>query len=80
MNAVGAMGICVGMAERVCDFISTMDTSRIPEWNMWYRILTCGFPLKVSGETDLPCLSGGRVGQGRVYVQLSEQVELDFAE
>ena len=80
MNGVGAMEICVSVAEGVCDFISAMDTSRIPEWNMWYQILNCGFPLKVSGETDFPCMSGGRVGQGRVYVQLGEQSQLDFAD
>jgi hypothetical protein len=80
MNGVGAMEICVSIAEGVCDFISAMDTSRIPEWNMWYHILNCGFPLKVSGETDFPCMSGGRVGQGRVYVQLGERVELEFSE
>lgn len=80
MNGVGAMEICVSTAEGVCDFISAMDTARIPEWNMWYHLLNCGFPLKVSGETDFPCMSGGRVGQGRVYVQLGEQRNLDFAE
>jgi len=80
MNGVGAMEICVSVAEGVCDFISAMDTARIPEWNMWYHILNCGFPLKVSGETDFPCMSGNRVGQGRVYVELGPQSELDFAE
>lgn len=68
MNSVGAMEICVSTAAGVCDFISAMDTSRVAEWNMWYHILNCGFPLKVSGETDFPCMSGDRVGQGRVYV------------
>ena len=80
MNGVGAMEICVSVAEGVCDFISAMDTARIPEWNIWYHILNCGFPLKVSGETDFPCMSGGRVGQGRVYVQLGKRSELDFSE
>ncbi len=70
MNGVGAMEICVTMAEGVCDFISAMDTRRIQEWNTWYHLLNCGFPLKVSGETDFPCMSSRRVGQGRVYVQL----------
>jgi hypothetical protein len=42
--------------------------------------MNCGFPLKVSGETDFPCMSGTRVGQGRVYVQLGRGVEkIDFA-
>jgi len=78
MNSVGAMEICVTVAAGVCDFISAMDTARIPEWNMWYHLLNCGFPLKVSGETDFPCMSGNRVGQGRVYVQLGQLRSLDF--
>lgn len=83
MNGVGAMEICVTTAEGVCDFISAMDTRRIQEWNTWYHILNCGFPLKVSGETDFPCMSSRRVGQGRVYVQLglengASQVPLEF--
>jgi hypothetical protein len=78
MNSVGAMEICVSTAAGVCDFISAMDTPRIAEWNMWYHILNCGFPLKVSGETDFPCMSGDRVGQGRVYVQLGNVKRLDF--
>ena len=70
MNGVGAMEICVSTAEGVCDFISAMDTERISEWNTWYHLMNCGFPLKLSGETDFPCMSSRRVGQGRVYVQL----------
>jgi hypothetical protein len=80
MNGVGAMEICVSTAEGVCDFISAMDTSRIPEWNCWYHILNCGFPLKVSGETDFPCMSSRSVGQGRVYVELGRPRRVDFAE
>ncbi|MBS0204106.1 MAG: DUF1648 domain-containing protein [Planctomycetes bacterium] len=83
MNGVGAMEICVTTAEGVCDFISAMDTRRIQEWNTWYHILNCGFPLKVSGETDFPCMSSRRVGQGRVYVQLGpptgQNTPLDYA-
>jgi hypothetical protein len=80
MNGVGAMEICVSTAEGVCDFISAMDTARIPEWNCWYHILNCGFPLKVSGETDFPCMSSRGVGQGRVYVQLGKTGRVDFTE
>jgi hypothetical protein len=79
MNGVGAMEICVSTAEGVCDFISAMDTPRIQEWNTWYHILNCGFPLKVSGETDFPCMSSRSVGQGRVYVQLGKVERVDFA-
>jgi hypothetical protein len=79
MNGVGAMEISVSTAEGVCDFISAMDTARIQEWNTWYHLLNCGFPLKVSGETDFPCMSSRRVGQGRVYVQLGKVEQLDYA-
>jgi hypothetical protein len=78
MNGVGAMEICVSTAEGVCDFISAMDTARIQEWNTWYHILNCGFPLKVSGETDFPCMASRNVGQGRVYVQLGRRDQVDF--
>lgn len=78
MNGVGAMEIGVTTALGLCDFISAMDSARIPEWNCWYHLLNCGFPLKVSGETDFPCMSSTRVGQGRVYVQLGKIDRLDF--
>lgn len=80
MNGGGALEICVSTAEGVCDFISAMDTARIPEWNTWYHLMNCGFPLKLSGETDFPCMSSRRVGQGRVYVQLGKVDRLDFGE
>jgi hypothetical protein len=79
MNGVGAMELPVSVVEGVCDFISAMDTRRIQEWNTWYHVLNCGFPLKVSGETDFPCMSSRSVGQGRVYVRLSPQQPLDYA-
>lgn len=80
MNGIGAQEICVTTAMGLCDFISAMDTARTPEWNCWYHIMNCGFPLKASGETDFPCISGSRVGQGRVYVQLGKKTELvDYA-
>ena len=78
MNGVGAMEIAVTTALGVCDFISAMDTRRIQEWNTWYHLLNCGFPLKVSGETDFPCMSSTRVGQGRVYVRLGDVEQIDF--
>ncbi|WP_169977535.1 CehA/McbA family metallohydrolase [Tautonia rosea] len=78
MDGVGAMEIVVAAPLELCDFISAMDTPRIAEWNMWYHLLNCGFPMKVSGETDFPCMSGMRVGQGRVYVQLGAVEAIDF--
>jgi hypothetical protein len=78
MDGIGAQEICVTCAQGVCDFISAMDTARVPEWNCWYHIMNCGFPLKASGETDFPCISGSRVGEGRVYVQLGKVESIDF--
>ena len=75
MNGIGAQEICVTTAQGLCDFISAMDTNRVPEWNCWYHLMNCGYPLKVSGETDFPCITDSRVGQGRVYVQLGTKIE-----
>lgn len=52
------------------DFISTMNTERVAEWNMWYHVLNCGYRVVASGETDFPCMSGERVGIGRVYAKV----------
>ena len=80
MDGGGAMEIFVSTAEGVCDFISAMDTPRIAEWNPWYHLMNCGFPLKLSGETDFPCMSSRRVGHGRVYVQLGDVAAVDFTD
>lgn len=74
----GGHEIFVTTAVGVCDFISAMDTARLLEWNAWYHMLNCGFPLKAAGETDFPCMSGTRVGQGRTYVQLGKVERIDF--
>jgi hypothetical protein len=79
LNGIGAQEVFVTTAQHLCDFISAMDTQRVPEWNCWYHLLNCGFPLKVSGETDFPCISGSRVGEGRVYVHLGKVDKIDFA-
>jgi hypothetical protein len=78
LNSVGAQEIFVAAAHGLVDFISTMDTDRIREWNAWYHLLNAGIPLKASGETDFPCMSGTRVGQGRSYVQLGTQHTVDY--
>lgn len=59
------------------DFIATMNTPREAEWNMWYHVLNCGFPVVASGETDFPCMSGERVAMGRVYVQLEGKLDYE---
>ncbi|MEZ6039967.1 MAG: CehA/McbA family metallohydrolase [Planctomycetaceae bacterium] len=59
------------------DFISTMNTERVAEWNMWYHVLNCGFRVAASGETDFPCMSGERVGIGRVYAQVDGKLTFE---
>lgn len=76
----GGHEIFVTTAHGVCDFISAMDTARLLEWNAWYHLMNCGFPLKAAGETDFPCMSGTRVGQGRTYVKLGKVARLDFTQ
>ena len=80
LNSVGAQEIFVTAALGAADFISAMDTHRIREWNAWYHLLNVGFPLKTGGETDFPCMSGTRVGQGRTYVRLGRQSRIDYAQ
>ena len=59
------------------DFISAMNTPRVAEWNMWYHVLNCGFRVAASGETDFPCMSGERVGIGRVYAKVDGRLAFD---
>ena len=80
LNSVGAQEIFVAAAHGLVDFISAMDTDRIREWNAWYHLLNAGIPLKASGETDFPCMSGTRAGQGRSYVQLGNVRTVDYAQ
>jgi hypothetical protein len=66
-----------GKPVRSTDFISTMNTDRKAEWNMWYHTLNCGFRVRASGETDFPCVTGERVGVGRVYVKVDPPLTYD---
>lgn len=59
------------------DFIATMNTPRESEWNIWYHVLNCGTKVVASGETDFPCITGERVGLGRVYVKLDGKLDYD---
>jgi hypothetical protein len=56
------------------DFMSTVDTPSVWELNMWYQTLNVGFRTRISGETDFPCITDERVGQGRSYVKLDGQL------
>lgn len=63
-----------GLPVPAVDFIATMNTPRCDEWNMWYHTLNCGYRVRASGETDFPCMSGERVGIGRVYVKVDGEL------
>jgi hypothetical protein len=52
------------------DFISAGDTPPVWELNIWYHALNAGFRTHISGETDFPCITDERVGQGRSYVKI----------
>jgi hypothetical protein len=52
------------------DFISAGDTPYVWELNIWYQTLNVGFRTRIAGETDFPCITDGRVGVGRSYVQV----------
>jgi hypothetical protein len=52
------------------NFISAADTPYVWELNIWYHTLNVGFRTRISGETDFPCITDARVGQGRVYAKI----------
>ncbi|MDO8545264.1 MAG: CehA/McbA family metallohydrolase [Opitutaceae bacterium] len=74
----GPAEMFVTVALGACDFTCAIDTNRIPELNMWYHMLNCGLSVRIVGESDFPCMSLTRVGQGRTYVQLGRQTRLDY--
>jgi hypothetical protein len=76
-NGIGANEYIVDVTHDVVDFISNADTPFVFEWNIWYHTLNCGFRTRVSGETDFPCMSDGRVGAGRSYVRLTQALSYD---
>jgi hypothetical protein len=77
-DGIGANEFIVTGANRICDFISTVDTPPIWELNIWYHTLNCGLRTRISGETDFPCIYGDKVGLGRVYVKLNPHQALDY--
>lgn len=59
------------------DFLSTVDTPYPWELGIWYHTLNVGYRVRVSGETDFPCIYGERVGMGRSYVKLDGKLDYD---
>ncbi len=77
-DGIGANEYIVDVTHGACDFISTVDTPINWELNIWYHTLNCGYTTRISGETDFPCISGERVGLGRVYVKMPNNEPLAF--
>jgi hypothetical protein len=70
-DSIGANEYIVDVTHpEAVDFISTMDTPYLWELNIWYHTLNVGFRTRISGETDFPCITDARVGQGRVYAKV----------
>lgn len=59
------------------DFISAADTPYVWELNIWYHTLNVGFRTRISGETDFPCITDARVGQGRGYAKIDGPLTYD---
>jgi hypothetical protein len=67
-DSIGANEYIVDVThEGAVDFISAADTPAPWELNIWYHTLNVGFRTRISGETDFPCITHDRVGQGRSY-------------
>jgi hypothetical protein len=70
-DSIGANEYIVDVThEGAVDFISTADTPAPWELNIWYHTLNAGFRTRISGETDFPCITDERVGQGRSYCRV----------
>ncbi|HUM46442.1 MAG TPA: CehA/McbA family metallohydrolase, partial [Chitinophagales bacterium] len=76
-DGIGANEYIVAVTQNLVDFISTMDTPPTWELNIWYHTLNCGFRTRISGETDFPCITDQRVGQGRSYVKMDTALNFD---
>jgi hypothetical protein len=76
-DGIGANEYVVDVTHGVVDFISAGDTPWPFELSTWYHTSNAGFRTKISGETDFPCISGERVGFGRVYAKIDGK--LDYA-
>jgi hypothetical protein len=75
MDGVGTQEAIIDVTHGVVDFLSGCDTNPSAELNAWYHLLNCGFRLAMLGETDYPCLSDVRPGNGRSYVRLDRRPE-----
>jgi hypothetical protein len=77
-DSIGANEYIVDVThEGAVDFISAADTPAPWELNIWYHTLNVGFRTRISGETDFPCITQDRVGQGRSYAKMEGRLTYD---
>jgi hypothetical protein len=77
MDAIGANEYIVTVAHDAVDFFSLGDTPAPWELNMWYHTLNTGFRVRLSGETDFPCIFDERVGLARSYFKCDGALTYD---
>jgi hypothetical protein len=76
-DGIGANEYIVTVAHQAVDFFSAGDTPLPWELNMWYHTLNTGFRVRISGETDYPCIFDDRVGLARTYARLEGKLDFD---
>lgn len=72
-DSIGTNEAIIDATHDVVDFLSGCNTVPAAELNAWYHMLNCGFRMSLVGETDYPCISDERPGQGRSYVRLDSR-------
>lgn len=76
-DGIGANEYIADVTHDAVDFISSVDTPWPYEMNIWYHTNNAGFRVKLSGETDFPCIYGERVGLGRIYTKIDGDLTFD---
>lgn len=77
MDNIGANEYIVTVTQDAVDFYSLGDTPSRWELNMLYHTLNCGFRMRISGETDFPCITDWRVGLARSYFKSDKALTYD---
>jgi hypothetical protein len=77
MDGIGANEYIVTVTHNAVDFFSLGDTPAPWELNMWYHTLNAGFKVRLSGETDFPCIYDERVGLARSYFKCEGPLSYD---
>ncbi|GMV95765.1 MAG: hypothetical protein AMXMBFR83_01360 [Phycisphaerae bacterium] len=76
-DGIGANEYIMDVTHGAVDFISAVDTPWPNEMNIWYHTNNAGYRVKLSGETDFPCIYGERVGLGRVYARVDGELTFE---